>query len=227
MDSLNQMERLLEGMAENIDGDVDLYMIGGGAMMYLGGKLQTKDLDLVVRSADEYSRAFGALIRMGFESTRPGAGYDKMNLSGILEDGTGRRIDLFNDRVCRKLRLSEGMASRSVVRCVRGGITLRTVAPEDILIFKSITERPGDREDCMRILETVPDLDWKAVLAEVKSQLQEGDDVWITWIADGFYAIREQFGAYIPILDEFIRMADSFLERWECEFLEASGDKPI
>ena len=53
MDSLSQMERLLEEVAENIDGDVDLYMIGGGAMMYLGGKLQTKDLDLVVTSTDE------------------------------------------------------------------------------------------------------------------------------------------------------------------------------
>ena len=58
-------------------------------------------------------------------------------------------------------------------------------------------------------------------------QVEDGEDVRITWIADGFYALAERTGYEIPILKKLLRMADSFLERWECELLEASGDKPI
>lgn len=227
MDSVSGMESLVRELSENIEGAADIYVIGGGAMMYLGGKLATKDLDLVVITEDEYDRVLGALLRMGFESVRPGTGYDRMNLSGILVDAGGRRVDLYMSRVCRRLRLSDGMAGRSTPRFSSSGVRLLTVSPEDILIFKSITERPGDRGDCASILENFPSLDWDAILREIREQTVDGEDVWITWIADGFYDLSRRYGVEIPILKELLRMADSFLERWERELLEASGDKPI
>ena len=41
-----RMTGLMDELAEVLDGDIDLYMIGGGAMMFLGSKASTKDIDL-------------------------------------------------------------------------------------------------------------------------------------------------------------------------------------
>lgn len=111
--------------------------------MYAGLKYFTKDTDLVVRTEQEYNSCVEAMKRMGFRSIRPGAGYSRMNLSDMLEREDGYRIDIFNDRVCGKLRLSEGMVSRSKERVRHEGVILSSCSMEDILIFKSITEREG------------------------------------------------------------------------------------
>ena len=209
-----EIERLISEISERIGSPADIYMIGGGAMMYLGRKFYTKDVDLVVRTRREYDDVFGALIRLGFRSVRPGNGYGRMNLSSILEDDEGRRVDLFESRVCDKLRFSEGMAARSVRRFSAGGVSLSTCAPEDILIFKTVTERPGDAADCESILRGTR-IRWDLIMDEIRDQIRDGEEVWITWIADGMYVLAEKSGYDIPILDELISMADGFLERWE------------
>ena len=159
---------------------------------------------------------------MGFQSIRPGAEYSRMNLSDMLEREDGYRIDLFHDRVCGKLRLSDGMASRAIERTRHGEVVLRSCAMEDILIFKSITERDGDLEDSKAII-TGTRVDWKAFMGEIGMQISEGEDVWITWIADRLWLLKEQAGLSVPVLDSVIRMADDFLERWESELLERNG----
>lgn len=221
-----QIEGLISEISEMVSSPTEIYMIGGGAMMYLGRKFFTKDMDLVVRTRREYDDVFRALVSIGFRSIRPGDGYGRMNLSSILEDDKGRRVDLFESRVCSKLRFSDNMATRSVRRFSAGHVNLSTCAPEDILIFKTITERPGDAVDCESILKGTR-VRWDLVLEEIRDQIDEGKEVWITWIADGMYALAQRSGYEIPILGELIRMADSFLERWERELLESSGDKPI
>ena len=43
-----RMAGLMDELAGCMDSEVDLYMIGGGAMMFLGSKAATKDIDLMV-----------------------------------------------------------------------------------------------------------------------------------------------------------------------------------
>ena len=85
-----RMTGLMDELAEVLDGDIDLYMIGGGAMMFLGSKASTKDIDLVVSGADAYNAVHRALEELGFESIRPGAGYSRMNLSDMFERSDGQ-----------------------------------------------------------------------------------------------------------------------------------------
>lgn len=193
-------------------------------MMYAGLKYFTKDIDLVVRTEHEYDVCVEAMKRMGFRSIRPGAGYSRMNLSDMLERDDGYRIDIFNDRVCGKLRLSDGMVSRSSERVRHEDVALSSCAMEDILIFKSITEREGDLEDSKAII-TGTMVDWNVFLTELEEQIETGEDVWITWIADRLWLLREDAGLSIPVLDRVIRMADDYLERWESELLERNGLK--
>ena len=163
--------------------------------------------------------------RMGFRSIRPGAGYSRMNLSDMLERDDGYRIDIFNDRVCGKLRLSDGMVSRSSERVRHEDVALSSCAMEDILIFKSITERDGDIDDCSRLIE-LNHVDWDVVLGETVEQVATGEDVWITWIADRLNVLSETMGVTIPILGDINRMADEYLAKWEKDLLEKAGIDP-
>lgn len=217
-----EIDRFVEELSGAVHEPVHLYLLGGGSMMYAGLKYFTKDIDLVVRTEHEYDICVDAMKRMGFRSIRPGAGYSRMNLSDMLERDDGYRIDIFNDRVCGKLRLSDGMVSRSSERVRHGSVVLSSCSMEDILIFKSITEREGDLEDSKAII-TGTMVDWDAFLAELEEQIETGEDVWITWIADRLWLLRKDAGLSIPVLDRVIRMADDYLERWESELLERNG----
>lgn len=94
-----------------------------------------------------------------------------------------------------------------------------------ILIFKSITSRDGDVDDCMSLVES-GDVDWASVLNEIRHQISDGEEVWITWIADRLVLLHEQFDIRIPVLSDIVDMADDFLARWEMELLEKSGIDP-
>lgn len=219
-----EIDRFVEELSRSVREPIQLYLLGGGSMMYAGLKYFTKDIDLVVRTEHEYDVCVEAMKRMGFRSIRPGAGYSRMNLSDMLERDDGYRIDIFNDRVCGKLRLSDGMVSRSSERVRHEDVALSSCAMEDILIFKSITEREGDLEDSKAII-TGTMVDWNVFLTELEEQIETGEDVWITWIADRLWLLREDAGLSIPVLDRVIRMADDYLERWESELLERNGLK--
>lgn len=219
-----EVDRFVEELSRSVREPIHLYLLGGGSMMYAGLKYFTKDIDLVVRTEHEYDVCVEAMKRMGFRSIRPGAGYSRMNLSDMLERDDGYRIDIFNDRVCGKLRLSDGMVSRSSERVRHEDVALSSCAMEDILIFKSITEREGDLEDSKAII-TGTMVDWNVFLTELEEQIETGEDVWITWIADRLWLLREDAGLSIPVLDRVIRMADDYLERWESELLERNGLK--
>ena len=209
-----EIDRFVKELSEEVHGPVHLYLLGGGSMMYAGLKYFTKDIDLVVRTEQEYNSCVEAMKRMGFRSIRPGAGYSRMNLSDMMEREDGYRIDIFNDRVCGKLRLSEGMVSRSKERVRHEGVVLSSCSMEDILIFKSITEREGDLQDCKAII-TGTMVDWMIFLKELEEQISTGEDVWITWIADRLWTLKEEARLSIPVLDKIIEMADDYLDKWE------------
>ena len=87
---------LMDELSSKVGSDQDLYLIGGGAMMFMGSKAATKDVDLVVRGEPAYTAVRTALMDMGFKSIRPGAEYSRMNLSDMLEREDRFRIDLFD-----------------------------------------------------------------------------------------------------------------------------------
>lgn len=221
---LANIEDFIHELSDAMGSDlsVDIYLIGGGAMMYMGGKAATKDMDLVVIGEDAYDTVRRSMLGMGFRSIRPGAEYARMNLSDMLERGDGMRVDLFDTRVCRRLELSGPMRSRAVLRHSCGGVRLFSCSGNDVLIFKSITSRDGDIEDCMSLIEG-GEIDWKTCMSEIELQISDGEEVWNTWIAERLSLLSERGGVRIPILAEVNRMADEYMERWERELLDSAG----
>ena len=91
--------------------------------------------------------------------------------------------------------------------------------------FQIDYEWDGDLEDCIQLIE-MNQVDWKVVMEEILVQIESGEEVWITWMAERLNLLNESMGVSIPILRRINRLADEYLERWEKELLDRKGISP-
>jgi len=187
-------------------------------------KPETKDIDVVVDSKAEFDRMQDAFRKAGFRPTLPTKEYDRLALLQIWVRGDFR-VDIFCKMVCSRFSLSKGMKERSVRDNIRAkNIGLYVCSPEDIFLFKTMTEREGDYDDCVRIIANKDDFKWQIALNEAREQSRLGQAVWITWITNRLEEFAER-GMDIPILDEMIKLADGYIAEWGRGLLERNPDK--
>lgn len=213
-----EIEKLFEEIAEDMNEVLNLYIIGGVVLLEQGLKDATKDIDLVVANKNDFIYLQKALERSGFKARIPDVEYKHMNLSQILERREFR-IDLFEREVCGKFVLSEKMMKRA--RKVRDMKYLKVFlcANEDIFLFKCMTEREGDLNDCLSLAQR--NLNWEEILKELKDQVEKsGEDVWITWVGERFDMLEEK-ALRIPIMKDINKLRERFFEKYEAEKIRA------
>lgn len=214
----SEIEDLMNEIDRHIKEKIKIFMIGGGALMWYNLKDYTKDIDIVLNSKGEYDILRNGLLDAGFMENIPGAGYERLSLSQIFTRDDFR-IDVFCKEVCGKFSLSEAMMKRSLNASLNAKhIELMICSPGDILLFKTMTEREGDADDCVNIIKG-RDLNWDAVINEAIEQSKSGNRVWITWISARLEYIAE-IGVEIPILEKMMELAEEYIDEWERSLLE-------
>lgn len=204
------MINTIMNIADSDRNKIEVYLIGGGALMARSLKVQTKDIDLIVRTKFEYDVFESCLIDSGYVADKPGNGYEHFSISQVFIKGDVQ-IDLFLEKVCGKFMLSDKMAKRSEVIGVTNNIVLKVCALEDILLFKSMTDREGDLEDSQNILMQKI-LNWDTILDEIDIQIENGEEVWITWITERMELLSDR-GLRIPILNRLVDLSNMYLEK--------------
>ncbi|MGM5484335.1 MAG: DUF6036 family nucleotidyltransferase [Nanobdellota archaeon] len=203
---------LLEELDNGLDEKATIYMIGGAVLLYQGLKPGTKDIDLIVGSKKEFHAFQKALMKKGFKPQIPGKEYSRMNLNQIYQK-EDQRIDLFEKEVCGRFSLSEGIKERAKELHELENLIVKHCANEDIFLFKTMTEREGDLDDCLSLART--ELHWEEMLRELKSQIQKSkQDVWVTWIGERMDMLREK-GVIIPIMPEIDKLRNKFFDKLE------------
>jgi hypothetical protein len=83
-------------------------------------------------------------------------------------------------------------------------------SPEDIFVFKSITDRPADRDD----METIfaGGIEWETVLGEMEWQRSNADRLWSPMFYQSMLEFAGNQPARVPILGDLQKMAESDLE---------------
>ena len=82
------------------------------------------------------------------------------------------RIDIFLKQVGKMLRLTRGIIKRAKLYQSYGKLDVSLVSNEDIFLFKSMSSRSGDIEDCDRLIQE--ELDYGIIYDEIIEQSKQG-----------------------------------------------------
>lgn len=211
----NQIEELFKEADQQLNTTIDIYIIGGVVLLYQGLKNVTKDIDMILPNKESYDGIHKALSSLGFKPKEPTETYKKMEINIILEK-EDFRLDIFLQKVCKKITLTTDMKNRALPIFKMKHLNVFLCSNEDIMIFKSITERSGDLEDCIALAKR--GIDWNIILQEIQSQIQQsGEDVWITWIGERLDVLTDE-GINIPIMEDINKLRDRYFEQFEKDF---------
>jgi len=107
------IRRQFSELANLINDDLTVYLIGGGALTLEELKNATKDIDLIVRRESELKQLWSVLTSAGYEPQEDLAEeYDELEAAFILEKDR-RRFDVFHEQVAGVIYLSDSMISQS------------------------------------------------------------------------------------------------------------------
>lgn len=81
----NMLDDTLKRVAEELDEDINIYLIGGGAMIFYGRKAATKDIDIVFLQDKELS--FAELQEIVHERTGYSPSWTRTKLRELAEEG--------------------------------------------------------------------------------------------------------------------------------------------
>lgn len=209
---IEQIYDAFEKIDKSINKKINIYMIGGGVLLYYNLKKGTKDIDIIVNSKDEYNKLIKTLEKQDFKLEKPTREYVKLNLENILIKDN-YRFDIFNKIVCNSLFLSENMIKRAKLIKEYKNLKLFACSLEDILVFKSITDRDGDVDDCQSIARKKPN--WSIVFEEIKHQIEKsGNNVWITWFEERLNLLEDR-NVIIPILKDIRKLSLEYYNQLE------------
>ena len=204
-----ELDKLFEELDKALTEKVHFYIIGGAVMIYHGLKVGTKDVDIVIDSPKEFIAAKKTLKKIGFTAKIPTLEYKKFDINQIFVRGE-YRIDLFQKTVCKGFQLSKNMKERSQKVRESKHLTVSLCSTTDIFMFKTLTEREGDIDDCISL--TKVNIDWDSMLEEIKNQIKtSGNKVWITWIGERFNILTNR-GLTIPIMEKVDKLIGEFFD---------------
>jgi hypothetical protein len=188
---------------------LEIFVIGGTVLLEQGLKPATKDIDLVVLNLHDFRLFENTLNNLSFKSTKPTPGYIHLNISQVFER-EDFRVDLFQTSVCGKFSVTDSMVERGREYLILDRLAVYLCSNEDVFLFKTMTERSGDIEDCISLAKR--GVGWKIILDELKNQIQlSGQNVWITWVGERLGILADE-GLYIPILEEVERLSEEYYE---------------
>jgi hypothetical protein len=195
----------LNDIGSAIRRKITAYLIGGCAMMLMGRKVATKDIDVVLDSTEDAKDLVRALQQLQFKSMNRVTGpYSALGAFAIMENREKMRFDVYNHQVCKALEISEGMKARASLYQSFGKLDVYLMSPEDIFLFKGITERDADFDD-MRILSEVG-LNWSTIERECLSQ--PGSGRWAYMLGAKLLDLRAKFSIESPIIKTLLDHAD-------------------
>jgi len=188
--------KLFENIGSNLSSNITIYLIGGGNMSLKGLKPATKDIDLVLLSKKDLDILKPIIEKQGYKIDKElfeEAVYRDAFL--VFQDESESRIDVFINIVCNQLKLSENIRKRSKEYARYEKLKIMLVSNEDLFLFKSITDRPQDIDDCLTLINA--GLKWNIILSECISQHRK-ETKWIFWVYEQICRIEESKDVSLP-----------------------------
>jgi predicted transcriptional regulator len=216
----------LTDVGTELQTEVTVYLIGGGAMAFRGLKDTTKDIDLVATSETAFNRLLAGLDDQGYEEVSDlDETYQQLGARLCVENPDGCRIDVFNRQVANKLIFSDAMRQRSEEHLTSNEFTVRLTALEDIFLFKTVAKRPDDIDDMNTLVQT--SLDFNAIEEEIATQVELlGGKQFTTHVRESLDELYEQYEIQTPLEDVIDDYYAQYMNELEVR-LVLSEDDPM
>src|SRR3989338_1785316 len=207
MISLGRQTNLFIVIGKRLKRKINVYAIGGTAMMFLGLKESTLDIDLVFENQKN---------RVDFKEVIKSIGYEEMNSFKIYGGRENRpemmtlgdeRFDLFVDNVVDFV-FSDSIKKRAKQLHQFGDNFLLKIADShDVFVMKCATYRTKDLNDANSIVINT-EVNWDLIVNEAKNQKELGRERAILDLGYFLEQLEIKFKAPIPkkVLDELWRM---------------------
>lgn len=203
--SAQELEALFTEIGKTLQGPLKVFLIGGCNLALKGIKAATKDIDLVVKDKNDFEKIQKTLHELGFGPlARQETSYRKMEPSEIFVLFGKPRVDVFTRIVCNALTLSESMVDRSIEKKY-GSLSVNFVKPEDIILFKAITDRDGDLDDIAAIIRRESP-DWKFFLSELGRQHDKSERLFCLDVLDTMELLEKMESIVIPVKQKLVNL---------------------
>lgn len=175
MINIEQQRTLFVAIAEKMPMKITVYAIGGTAMMLLGLKEQTLDIDLVFRDKKDREIFKNVALSLGYKESDTRIIYGtKPNAPEIIKLDT-TRLDLFLLNILG-IQFSDDMITRAEqIHEFGSNLIIRPANIHDIVIMKSATQRGKDEIDIVTILKDRK-INWEILIQESKNQVFLGNE---------------------------------------------------
>ena len=203
MINIKDQQEIILRIAKEISKSITVYAIGGTAMMFLGLKDSTLDIDLVfVREEDR--RVFRKAVNsLGYENMDPTIVYGKNDNSPDMVKLPDSKIDLFLNEVI-SFTFSENMRARAKeTHRFDKNLFIKVADVHDLIIMKCATNRAKDEDDILAIIRN-SNIDWNILVREIKYQLSLGKEQAIFSLGAFLEKLKNKHKIKVPkvVLDE-------------------------
>jgi len=202
---LSYIDAELKKIGKRIPESVEIILIGGANMIYRGLKAATKDVDIVVARPIDLNTLSRTLKEMDYiEIIELPEDYQKLGTSFIMRNSDGFQCDVFYRQVCQGLVLSPRILERAERHGRFGNLLISLMSPEDLFLFKSITERELDLDDMRILVES--GVNWDTIFHEC--QKQSGYKIWEAFLSVKLEELQEKYGIQAPIYQKLRRLTE-------------------
>lgn len=212
----NELERWLTEIGSRVTTPVRVYLIGGGALSFKGIKASTKDIDLVVRSREDFDLLNTAIKKSGYKLETDLK--DEFYLTALaVYTKKDSRIDVFLKNVGKMLRLTDGIKKRAKYFTNYGNLTVYLVSNEDIFLFKTMAPRQADIFDCDRLMKE--SLDYDIIYNEILEQSKDKNK-WFFWSYEKICLLENHNGVVIPIKTKLFSLIKKHWDDRPLDFMD-------
>ncbi|MFP4046002.1 MAG: nucleotidyl transferase AbiEii/AbiGii toxin family protein [Candidatus Aenigmatarchaeota archaeon] len=218
---------LLQLLGGKLEREVECYAIGGTALLFLGLKDSTKDVDLVFEKEEERKEIRKALEKIGFKEPSKDGEFkiyrqnEAIRIEPLILEGHGSRFDLFLKDII-SFKLSPAIKEDVEEKHEFEKLTVKVVSPEYILLLKCATDRKGDRLDAKKIIEGL-NVDWDKIIEEAEWQTERGRKIFSVFLYDFLVEIEEDLSVEIP--KKVMKKIRKIGERKMLDVLESKDDQ--
>ena len=175
MINTQDQEELLRLIADYLQEDLTCVAIGGTAMMFLGYKTTTKDIDLVFKTEQSRRVFVHAIEQIGYKEKSLVALYDekKRGMAGKpkVYSRSDERFDLFVKSV---FGYDVDFDMTKIVQRMdflgKHELNVFVLPKEELILLKALTRRDKDHEDMVTIIKAEKAINWDHIVDMAISQ---------------------------------------------------------